>query len=281
MALRDQPFLPLYVKDFISDSKLRRCSSESVGVYIMLMCNLHKEEEYGVLTLTEEDKKSKSANENFAEVISLIVPFKIDVVSRAIKELLQRKVLHIEGDSLIQKRMKKDGILSDLRSKAGKKGGKKTQQKVKEIAKAKTKQKPDPEEADEQVTNFPEDVQVKVDKLEMDIREEFKYTSIQYFRQHVAIRDFVNTLPGKNLLDVFIKQFSDYRELKLLDKYPIGFNNFFGKQSEQWDGRWNENWTEQLKIYKSRKNNNEQLNQGSRNSRANSVPNPGRKLSKL
>ena len=38
MALRDQPYLPLYVLDFLVDEKLAYCSAESTGVYIRLMC---------------------------------------------------------------------------------------------------------------------------------------------------------------------------------------------------------------------------------------------------
>lgn len=40
MALRDQPYLPLYVLDFLVDEKLAYCSAESTGVYIRLMCIL-------------------------------------------------------------------------------------------------------------------------------------------------------------------------------------------------------------------------------------------------
>lgn len=29
MALRDQPYLPLYVQDFLTDEKLRECSYEA------------------------------------------------------------------------------------------------------------------------------------------------------------------------------------------------------------------------------------------------------------
>ena len=53
MALRDQPYIPLYVKDFTSDEKLRMCSPSAVGVYIFLMCILHREREYGKLQLRQ------------------------------------------------------------------------------------------------------------------------------------------------------------------------------------------------------------------------------------
>ena len=38
MALRDQPYIPLYVQDFMTDEKLNECSAESTGVYIRIMC---------------------------------------------------------------------------------------------------------------------------------------------------------------------------------------------------------------------------------------------------
>jgi len=47
MALRDQPYLPLYVQDFLTDEKLMECSAETTGVYIRLLCILHKQKEYG------------------------------------------------------------------------------------------------------------------------------------------------------------------------------------------------------------------------------------------
>ena len=42
MALRDQPYIPLYVQDFMTDEKLSECSAESTGVYIRVMCIMHK-----------------------------------------------------------------------------------------------------------------------------------------------------------------------------------------------------------------------------------------------
>ncbi len=58
MALRNQPYFPLYVQDFLTDEKLAECSAESTGVYIRLMCILHKSEEYGCILL----KTKRQAN---------------------------------------------------------------------------------------------------------------------------------------------------------------------------------------------------------------------------
>lgn len=70
MALRDQPYLPLYVNDFLSDEKLNNCSAESTGVYIRLMCLMHKSNEYGVISLSDrqiEKYKSQANHEQTAE----------------------------------------------------------------------------------------------------------------------------------------------------------------------------------------------------------------------
>ena len=143
MALRDQPYLPLYVQDFMCDEKLRECDAESVGVYIFLMCLMHKSEEYGAITLRDSDwekyekshKQNESKNEAKAEqkidAISVFafrlekqLPFREDVIERGITELLSAGVLSMDGMTLYQKRMVQDGNLSEIRAKSGKRSGK-------------------------------------------------------------------------------------------------------------------------------------------------------------
>jgi uncharacterized protein YdaU (DUF1376 family) len=58
MALRNQPYIPLYVQDFLTDEKLIECSAQSTGVYIRLMCIMHKSEDYGKILLKQKDKQS-------------------------------------------------------------------------------------------------------------------------------------------------------------------------------------------------------------------------------
>jgi hypothetical protein len=122
MALRDQPYLPLYVLDFLVDEKLAYCSAESTGVYIRLMCILHKMPEYGVVTLKEREKKSDDTIRNFADQLSYLMPYQIDVIDRSLRELVSEGVLTLEGERLYQKRMVKDGEISAKRSDAGKRG---------------------------------------------------------------------------------------------------------------------------------------------------------------
>lgn len=123
MALRNQPYLPLYVTDFMSDEKLANCSAESTGVYIRLMCILHKMEDYGAISLKAKDKQNASKISNFAAKLLRQMPYSQDVIERSLEELLDEGVITIEGDRLYQKRMVKDGELSRKRAEAAKKCG--------------------------------------------------------------------------------------------------------------------------------------------------------------
>lgn len=100
MALRDQPYLPLYVLDFLVDEKLAYCSAESTGVYIRLMCILHKMPEYGVVTLKEREKKSDDTIRNFADQLSYLMPYTVEVIDRSLRELISEGVLTLDNDRL-------------------------------------------------------------------------------------------------------------------------------------------------------------------------------------
>ncbi len=133
MALRDQPYLPLYIQDFMTDEKLIECSSSATGVYIRLMCIMHKSKEYGTILLKQKYKQSDKQSENFAYQLHRQMPYSINEIKSGLNELVSEEVLNIEGDKMIQSRMVKDNDISLKRSEAGKKGGESTQ-----FAKAKT-----------------------------------------------------------------------------------------------------------------------------------------------
>lgn len=144
MSLRDQPYLPLYVQDFLSDEKLAYCSAASTGVYIRLMCIMHKSEQYGKILLKQKFKQTSSKSsskpqaniqanfkqtfkqiENFATQLASIMPYEFSIVFAALDELIENDVLAIDGDVLFQKRMVKDAEISVKRSLSGKEGGEK------------------------------------------------------------------------------------------------------------------------------------------------------------
>lgn len=130
MALRDQPYMPLYVQDFLTDEKLNECSASATGVYIKIMCLMHKSEVYGAMWLKQKDKQNENQIVNFALKFAKLLPFSYDVLFTSLTELLEEKVLFIEGDSIAQKRMMADGELSLIRSETGRKGGIKTQENI-------------------------------------------------------------------------------------------------------------------------------------------------------
>jgi len=129
MALRDQPYLPLYVQDFMTNVKLNECSAESTGVYIRLMCVMHKSEEYGAILLKQKDKQHGKQILNFAYKLAKQMPFPLEAIERSLEELINEEVIILDGDTLFQKRMVKDNNISLARAEAGKRGGKMTQHK--------------------------------------------------------------------------------------------------------------------------------------------------------
>ena len=126
MALRNSPYLPLYVQDFLTDEKLVDCSASANGVYIRLMCILHKSEHYGKILLKQKYKQNESMCLNFASMLVRQMPYSMSEIHDGLKELFDNKIIEIDGDYLLQKRMVKDGELSEMRAVAGKKGVKKS-----------------------------------------------------------------------------------------------------------------------------------------------------------
>lgn len=119
MARRDYPYLPLYVDKFLTDEKLLQCSASATGVYIRMMCLMHKSEKYGKILLRGKNKVSGDKVHNFATVLSKGMPFPFDTVLAAVNELIDEGVVYINGDELVQPRMVRDSDKSEKCSKAG------------------------------------------------------------------------------------------------------------------------------------------------------------------
>jgi len=121
MALRDQPYLPLYIQDIMTDEKLNECCAATHGIYIKgIMCLMHKSEEYGKILLKQKDQQTDNSIRNFAAKIQKHVPYSVQEIEAALFELIAEKVVYIEGNSLCQKRMIEDNAKSEAKAKAGK-----------------------------------------------------------------------------------------------------------------------------------------------------------------
>ena len=143
MALRDQPYIPLYVQDIMTDEKLNECCAATHGIYIKgIMCLMHKSKTYGKILLKQSLKqnprfsqsKNISKEKIFACMLAKHLPYTEIEIEVALEELIREDVCQFEDDFLVQKRMVKDGYISEIRSKGGKNGGQKTQQKNKDFA---------------------------------------------------------------------------------------------------------------------------------------------------
>ena len=129
MALRNQPYIPLYVQDLMTDEKLNNCCASTHGIYIKgLMCLMHKSEHYGKILLQQKFKQTDKQSKNFAIMLVKHLPYSQDEIENAIDELIEENVCYYEDDFICQKRMVKDGNISIIRSKVGKKGGDKTKE---------------------------------------------------------------------------------------------------------------------------------------------------------
>lgn len=147
MALRDQPYIPFYVDDYLSDEKVKQCDPSSEGIYIRVLCNMHKSKSYGQIEITpfdqaklkqtaskivvtDEEKSLLSyvgiAVSDFSIMvakISNLIGRSNEQVFRALLDLLGNDVLQMDGLVLLQKRMVRDGQKSEARAKAGRIGG--------------------------------------------------------------------------------------------------------------------------------------------------------------
>ena len=136
MALTNQPYIPLYVRDWLTSNKLKVCSLPAHGLMINIMCIMHKEDEYGTLSLKQNFKRDEDSRFNFASYLARLLPFTQEEILPSLQELLDEKILYMDEDCLYCNRMIDDATRSKTNANNGGKGGKKTQKKNKELAKA-------------------------------------------------------------------------------------------------------------------------------------------------
>jgi hypothetical protein len=247
MALRDQPYLPLYVQDYLTDEKLNLCSPAAQGVYIKIMCIFHKSEEYGGILLKQKDKQNSSTYLNFAYKLSKLIPFQIDIIAGAITELLDEKVLILDGDFLYQKRMVKDNDISIKRSKSGKKGGIKSLGNNKNLLKQKYEQITEDEYENQKsiddvikdsnciVTFYPDNL-ISVDEVEKELISDIQYQENVAMCHHLKsveivqswITEFIKTQKSEGVHSKSLKDskshFSRWLKIELNKKTKTNAN---------------------------------------------------------
>ena len=122
----------LDVDSFMNDEKLRCCSPASVGIYIRLLCVLHKSDTYGAILYQQKDlQKAKICgykNPNkiqiFVAMLSRQLPETREEIEAALTELFEEGVIQIYDNRLEQKRMVRDAEISEKRQQARSQRGK-------------------------------------------------------------------------------------------------------------------------------------------------------------
>lgn len=212
MARRNQPYLPLYVQDFLTDEKLAECSAQATGVYIRIMCLMHKSETYGKILLKQKHKQTDKQIKNFALMLAKHLPYTVEVIFDSITELVEERVLTVEEDYLVQKRMVNDNELSIKRSISGRKGGKKTLSKSQNFAQAKLQANTENEIENENENN---NVSIKEDSKE-EKPKKLKYA------------DFVSMLPEEH--EKLLSEFGDTATTRMVEI----LNNYKGAKGKKY-----------------------------------------------
>ncbi len=114
------PYMQFYCDDWLSDEKLRACSSAAIGLWIDMLCLMHKNDRRGYLQLN--DKPVSPAQ------LARMTGRAADEVSLQLAELLDAGVPSVSEHGIVySRRMIRDERIREVRADAGSKGGKVTQ----------------------------------------------------------------------------------------------------------------------------------------------------------
>ena len=179
MALRNSPYLPLYVQDFMCDEKLAECSAAANGIYIRIMCIMHKQEPYGTIQIKRKDYVYYEGTEevnlcaSYSLKLARYLPYDYKTITEGLQELIEEGVLVFDGMTLVQKRMFKDGVLSMKRAESGR-GKSKNEAKVS----AKTLAKDTAKDTANSEANTPANSDIEID-IENDIKSDNENEKIE------------------------------------------------------------------------------------------------------
>lgn len=261
MSLRNQPYLPLYVQDFLSDEKLAECSAQSTGVYIRLLCIMHKSDEYGKILLKQKDKQTDKQIKNFALKLAKQMPYSENIITDSLEELIDEKVLTLEDDYLFQKRMVKDNNISEQRAISGKKGGDFAQAKLKAKVQANYENEIEYEDVNKKRTILNEKKYLDFKKyLIDDILNIFGFSEMRNKEKHSIVNLFLNYIINTKKHPLFLDNYLSYKKYLEVDLKYSGYKileSFLGSVAEQYlDGGWNKrDWlSEAVKLDSTYKN---------------------------
>lgn len=134
---------------------------------------MHKSDDYGKILFKQKFKQNISMIKNFALQISRQLPFDLETIEFALQDLINEGVLILDGETLYQKRMVKDGEISMKRSEAAKRGGGNPNL-FKQTSKQTPKQTPKQNTENEYENEYENVNDNEVEKKEIAIFEKFR-----------------------------------------------------------------------------------------------------------
>ncbi|HRQ17742.1 MAG TPA: hypothetical protein PL085_11745 [Agriterribacter sp.] len=145
------------------------------------------------------------------------MPYEFHTVTKSLAELVDEKVLSVEGDMLIQKRMVKDNEISEIRAAAGKKGGDKNASNSKNFAKANAKAKM---EANSVIVN--EDCIPVWENEKLSFKNSGDWI-FKMCRQHDVALEWMDRAIDAFLMELELKE--DYKDVKELKRHFVNWLN--------------------------------------------------------
>jgi len=114
------PWMKWWPADWLSDEKLRLCSLAARGLWMDLLCVMHRCDHRGCL-------QQASGKPFTDEQVARIAGCAVDEASLLLKELVETGAASVSEQGVIMnRRMVRDESLGQVRRRAGRKGGKKT-----------------------------------------------------------------------------------------------------------------------------------------------------------
>ena len=233
MALTDQPYLPLYINDWMTSMKLRECTIAAHGLMINIMTIMHKSEDYGIILLKQKYKQNEDQIHNFALQLAKNLPFTLDDIGVYLRELILEEVLKIDGEKLICKRMVRDAHLSMIRATSGRKGGKATQQNELNFAQANFEAKSEANTVIENV-NENESKNRNIDKESISEKDwdsaKNNFLCADQWQYQFATSKSIHAQDLKNLIAEFVNDIElreDYKNVRGLKSH---FTHWYNKR---------------------------------------------------
>ena len=111
--------MPLYVRDLLSDERMRKCSAKAMGVLAVLAPMMHLAEEYGHYKLDAPLESGEELIPRLAKQLVRSMWFSKNIIETALSELIKAKLLVVYDDGVYNPDMVKSNELHEKRSKSG------------------------------------------------------------------------------------------------------------------------------------------------------------------